>query len=368
MNEGSLARARAYLQRMPEQQRAQAENHWSGTTDWDRFDRADVVIEAVFEILEQKLEVFRELGSRVAPDALLASNTSAISIDTLAQGIASPRRFLGMHFFSPVERMPLVELIPHRGTSLDTIDRARAFARQLGKTPIIVGDAPGFFTSRVYARWLIEGVRLLLDGYGADQVDAAARSVGFPVGPLAAIDEASTELVLQASLGQVGEKIMSERVDVGTVSAVLRSALESGARGRRFGCGFYSYSEEGRRIGVNRRAVPARPPVRGAADTALPSERLLLAFVTECLLCWDDGTLCHPDDGDLGAVLGIGFPRQLGGPFHWIDQQGATAVLRRIEALGNAGFPAGTSLPQLASEGQRFSAQTRRPAPFTSTS
>lgn len=367
VTEDSLDRARAYLDTvLARSGRSDDEirSRWMATVEWEGFSDAGAVVEAVFEDPDLKQRVLADVSDHVPESALVATNTSAISIARLASAVSHPERFIGMHFFSPVERMPLVELITHPGTAPETALRAAALGKQLGKVPVVVGDAPGFFTSRVYARWLMEGIRLLLDGLPPQEVDAAAESAGFPVGPLRAHDEVTLELVLQASIGQVAENVMTDRLDVPALREALGKLLAGGVRGRRFGKGFYVY-EDGKRKGPNDEALAILgvPPSEAARDTA--AERLLLAFATESFLCWDDGTLCHPDDGDLAAVLGIGFPRSLGGPFHWADEQGAAAIVKRCRALGVSAFPPGTGLERLAAEGGRFAHARRRMAPFT---
>lgn len=366
VSDDAIDRARAYrdkvLDRVGDGASDPRAELWQGTTSWQGFAEADAVIEAVFELHELKVKVLAEISGQVDEDALVATNTSAISIASLAPSIERPERFLGMHFFSPVDRMPLVELVPHTATSSRTRARAAFLGRQLGKVPVIVGDAPGFFTSRVYARWLIEGMRLVLDGAAVHQVDTAARAAGFPVGPLQAHDEATLELVLQASITQVAENVMADRLEVPAVRAALERLIAAGVAGRRHGRGFYDY-QEGRRVGANDQvhALLDSAPVELSDDQV--GERLLLAFATECFLCWDDGTLCHPDDGDVAAVLGIGFPRTLGGPFHWADELGATDIRDRCAALGPA-FPPGATIHRLAEEGGRFRDAGRRPTPF----
>lgn len=370
VSDASVARARDYRDKVlartaPSEGADPRAERWHGTTEWDGFADADAVIEAVFELPELKHEVQSTLGALVGEDTLLATNTSAIPISSLATGVTGPERFIGMHFFSPVDRMPLVELIPHRTTAPTTMQRAAALGRQLGKVPVVVGDAPGFFTSRVYARWLIEGVRLLLDGVPIDRIDDSAAAVGFPVGPLRAIDEATATLVLQASITQVAEPVMAGRLDVGAVKTALVALVAADIDGRRSGEGFYSYDDDGRRAGPNPRvAVVLDLPEDGTIDDEVVAERLLLAFTSECLLCVDDGTLCHPDDGDVAAVLGIGFPRVLGGPFHWTDEIGAAAMVDRFEVVGSEEFPPGTTLRHLARDRGTLRDLPRRPAPF----
>ena len=365
-DDAALGRARGYLEKVLARgggSEDRAEN-WHGTTEWDGFAESDVVIEAVFELPDLKKDILGKVSEIVSETTLVATNTSAIPIREAATAVRRPERFLGMHFFSPVERMPLVELIAHSGTSPDTLQRAAAVGRQLGKVPVVVGDAPGFFTSRVYARWLMEGIRLLLDGAAPQDIDAGAKAVGFPVGPLQAHDEATLQLVLDASVTQVAEPVFRDRLDVAAVRQVLETLVANGVQGRRQGAGFYRYDERGKRVGPNETVVSLVPSAgKASIDRETVGERLLLAFATECFLCWDDGTLCHPDDGDIAATLGIGFPRVLGGPFHWADETGAAEILARCERLGDA-FPTGTTLQRLAAKGGRFSEQPRRAVPF----
>jgi 3-hydroxyacyl-CoA dehydrogenase / enoyl-CoA hydratase / 3-hydroxybutyryl-CoA epimerase len=208
----------------------------------------------------------------------------------------------------------------------------------------------------------MEGIRLLLDGVPADVVDSAAKAVAFPVGPLQAHDEASLDLVIKASITQVADNVMADRLDVATIRVTLERLLDAGILGRRHGTGFYTY-EDGRRRGTN----PEVTRILGVAPSTLTArdagERLLLAFATECLLCWDDGTLCHPDDADVASVLGIGFPRILGGPFHWIDETGLGVVLAQCASRGPVEFPIGVTLPELAIGGGRFHDLERRDTP-----
>ncbi|WP_122816089.1 3-hydroxyacyl-CoA dehydrogenase NAD-binding domain-containing protein [Nocardioides pantholopis] len=340
---------------------ADAERRWTGTADWDRFADADVVVEAVFEEPGLKRETLALVDRQVGEGALITTNTSAIPVASLADAVSGADRFLGTHFFSPVEKMPLVELVPHDGTSDVALARAGGLARALGKVPVVVADFPGFFTSRVYARWLVEGLRLLADGADPAAIEQEAKAVGFPVGPLQASDEVTLELVLKASVVQVAERVLTGRVDVPAVKGLLERLIAAGIRGKRFGRGFYAY-DAGRRAGFDPGLAGLTGPGAGVAPGEA-GERLLLAFVTESLLCWDDATLCHPDDGDLAAVLGIGFPRRLGGPFHWIDRTGAAEVLRRLDGLDRAAFPAGDALPRLAGEGRRFADEPRHARP-----
>jgi 3-hydroxyacyl-CoA dehydrogenase/enoyl-CoA hydratase/3-hydroxybutyryl-CoA epimerase len=235
----------------------------------------------------------------------------------------------------------------------------------MGKTHIVVADRPGFFTSRVYARWLIEGIQLLLDGASVSDVDAGAVAVGFPVGPLQALDEVTLDLVMKASITQVAQQVMTEPIDVPTIRAALQRLLDNGILGRRYNNGFYVY-QDGKRTGPNNDVtnVLDTRPIR--FDSMFVGERLVLAFASESFLCWDDGTLCHPDDGDVASVRAIGFPRRLGGPFHWADELGPPRVLEMCAIHGIGAFAPGETLKALAKEGGFFHGCTRRDFPGTS--
>ncbi|MFS3130208.1 3-hydroxyacyl-CoA dehydrogenase NAD-binding domain-containing protein [Nocardioides sp. Bht2] len=340
----------------------EAEQLWRGTTEWVGFADVDVVVEAVFESPELKRETLQLIDAEVGPDTLITTNTSAIPVASLSDAVSRPARFLGTHFFSPVEKMALVELVPHRRSADDAVEKAGRVARMMGKVPVVVADYPGFYTSRVYARWLIEGLRLLADGADPAAIEAEARAVGFPVGPLQASDEVTLDLVLAASVVQVAEQVLTERVDVLGIKALLERLIADGFRGKRFGKGFYCY-RDGRRDGLDPAVLELVGASGGSVAPGQAGERLLLAFVTESIACWDDATLCHPDDGDLAAVLGIGFPRALGGPFHWADQQGAATVLERCRGLDPQAFPVGESLTRLAASAGRFAEEGRRERP-----
>lgn len=327
----------------------------STTGDYSGIGAADVVVEAVFEDLELKHRVIREAEAGMAPGAMFATNTSAIPIADLAVASARPEAFVGMHFFSPVERMALVEVIPHAGTSEETLARALSLTRQLGKVPVVVGDAPGFYTSRVISRWLVESVALLLDGARIEDVDDAATALGFPVGPLVIQDEVSLQLVRRAQADALRRPLEQGRVDLRAVQAGLDALMAGDHAGRRYGRGYYRYGPDGRRVGpdadvydVLREAVPDATPAERGEPGRLSSrqvrERLLWAFTGEALHCWDEGLLRSTSDGDLAAVLGIGFPANLGGPFHYVDRVGPGQALERLAALAEE-LPASFHVP-----------------------
>jgi 3-hydroxyacyl-CoA dehydrogenase/enoyl-CoA hydratase/3-hydroxybutyryl-CoA epimerase len=338
----------------------------STTTDLSGLGLADVVIEAVFEDVELKHRVIKETEAAMREDAVFASNTSAIPITRLAETSVRPDKFVGMHFFSPVEKMPLVEIITHAGTSDETLQTTLALGVKMGKVPIIVADSPGFYTSRVFGRWLAEGTRLLMEGARIEEIDGAAQALGFPVGPLTAHDEVSLELVKKAGSDPTTSSVTAERVDAAPSRHAVLALVEAGHLGRKAKKGFYTYDDNGKKGAPDERVygIVGSPSTSGAGPAGGKSEvgeqeianRLLYAFVTEALLCWDEGLLRRSSDGDIGAVMGIGFPPNLGGPFFHVDRIGAGEALSVIERLdaGTGNFTPSTTLRELAERDGKF--------------
>jgi 3-hydroxyacyl-CoA dehydrogenase / enoyl-CoA hydratase / 3-hydroxybutyryl-CoA epimerase len=369
LNEDTLVAARRYTDRVLRARHGKRRglfeyvyreryHRLSTTTGLDGVGVADVVIEAVFEDADLKHRVIRETEPLMREDAIFASNTSAIPITRLAEASSRPDRFIGMHFFSPVEKMPLVEIITHPGTSEDTVRRTVALGLRLGKVPIVVADSPGFYTSRVFARWLAEGTRLLAEGARIEQVDGAARALGFPVGPLTAYDEVSLELAKKAGSDPVTAAVTEGRVDATPTREAITRLVDAGRLGRKAGKGFYDYD------GDNKRTGPADEVYEiigadgsGDVDPDAIKARLVWSFATEALLCWDEGLLRTAADGDVGAVFGIGFPPNLGGPFFHVDRLGAAVALAEVERLDDAdpgAFTPAETLRKLAASGGRY--------------
>lgn len=314
-----------------------------------------LVIEAIAEDLTAKRELLARIAADLAPDAILASNTSTLPIADLSAGLPGPERVVGLHFFSPVPRMPLVEIVRHPGTSERTIELARRFVAGLGKTAIVVRDGPGFYTSRILAPYLAEAAWLLAAGHTAPEIDESARALGFPVGPLTLVDEIGLDVAARAAA--VLAEAFPDRLPSAEPFARLVAA---GHLGRKSGHGFYDYRGPVRRPDLDAtRGLGLEAPRRAASAEEL-SDRLLFAMVAEAVRCLEDGILAGPRDGDLGAVLGLGFPPDLGGPFRWLDRIGAAAALGRLEALaavtGAPLFQAPESLVALAGDGSRFHA------------
>jgi 3-hydroxyacyl-CoA dehydrogenase / enoyl-CoA hydratase / 3-hydroxybutyryl-CoA epimerase len=331
----------------------------SGGTDLTGFRRADLVIEAVFEELAVKHAVLRDVEA-VSTEAIVASNTSTIPIARIAEASARPDRVIGMHFFSPVQKMPLLEVIAAPSTSPDTIATAVAFGKQLGKTVIVVHDGPGFYVNRILAPYLNEAGALLDDGVAIEAIDEALLAYGFPVGPITLLDEVGLDIA-----GKSGAVMVDAFGDRMVPSRTLMRVIESGRTGRKGGRGFYLY-DEGKRGGPDA-SVYALSPVQGARRAVSASDiqdRTVLPMLNEAVRCLEDGVLRSTRDGDVGAVFGIGFPPFRGGPFRAIDALGAAELVRRLDALDArfAGrFTPAPRLRAMAARGERFYPATGKP-------
>jgi 3-hydroxyacyl-CoA dehydrogenase/enoyl-CoA hydratase/3-hydroxybutyryl-CoA epimerase len=306
-----------------------------GTTDYSGFGRAALVIEAVFEDLALKERVLREVEPVIPPMAVYASNTSTIPITQIAEAAERPTRVLGMHFFSPVHKMPLLEVIVTPRTDKDATVTAVAYGKRLGKTVIVVNDAPGFYTTRALSAYMNEAGRLLDEGAAIDSVDRALIAFGFPVGPITLLDEVGIDVG-----GKVGEVLFDAFGGRMAPSESLRRVVESGRTGRKGKKGFYEYDEAGTKGEVDATVYELLP--NGAARVELDpvemQQRCVLAMVNEAARCLEEGVLRSPRDGDVGAVFGIGFPPFRGGPFRYVDAFGAGRVVDELQAL-NDRFP-----------------------------
>ena len=310
----------------------------AGTTDYTGFHAAQVVIEAVFEDLSTKQTVVRELENVLSAETVIATNTSALPIARIASAASRPERIVGMHFFSPAERMPLLEVIRPAAAADWAVATAVSLGVRLGKTVIVVGDSPGFYTSRVLGVMLNEAALLLTEGASIDAVDAAATAFGFPVGPFVLYDEVGLAVAQHA--GETVSAAFGARIPPAEIVGRL---VATGAVGKRVGAGFYMWRKPGRLLGrrSERRPNPrvyellGRPARRDVSVQHI-QDRLALLFVNEAMRCLEEGVLASPADGDLGAVLGLGFPPFLGGPFHYADAIGPEHLERRLRRLAEA--------------------------------
>jgi 3-hydroxyacyl-CoA dehydrogenase/enoyl-CoA hydratase/3-hydroxybutyryl-CoA epimerase len=307
----------------------------AGTTLYGGFSGVPLVIEAVFEDLGVKHKVLREVEPALRPDAIFATNTSTIPITKIAEAAQRPERVLGMHFFSPVHKMPLLEIIVTPKTAPDVITTAVAFGRKLGKTVIVVNDSPGFFVNRILGPYLNEAGRMLDEGIAIDAIDKAMVNWGFPVGPITLLDEVGLDIAAKSApilAAAFGERLKSPDA--------MTKVVESGRLGRKNKKGFYLYDAKGKKGGVDRTVYQylgtGHPSPQANAEEI--QQRLSLAMLNEAMRCLDEGVIRSPRDGDIGAIFGIGFPPFRGGPFRTIDTIGITNVVRQLELLDHK-FP-----------------------------
>ena len=334
--------------------------------DYEHFSTADVVIEAVFEDLPVKQQVLQELEGHLKPDCIFASNTSAIPVSRIAEASKRPETVIGMHYFSPVPRMPLLEVVVTPRTAQWVVETAVSLGRRQGKTVIVVKDSPGFYTTRILAAYLHEAVALLTELGDIRQIDRTMLQFGFPVGPFKLLDEVGMDVAAHASR-EILEYITNRDF---TLTPGLHELLQDGYRGRKNGRGFYLYGAQWWR----RRQLPGRESgssggvdtevyryfggrKREVKDEADILERLSMSMVNEAIFCLQEGIVSTPADGDTGAVLGLGFPPFLGGPFHYIDRIGSGEAVIKLERLaerfGNRFTPA-PYLIDMAMSGETF--------------
>jgi 3-hydroxyacyl-CoA dehydrogenase/enoyl-CoA hydratase/3-hydroxybutyryl-CoA epimerase len=322
----------------------------TATTDWSGLEAVDLVIEAVFEDLALKQEMVRAFEAQ-NPRGIFASNTSSIPIGQIAQASAHPESVLGMHYFSPVPKMPLLEVIVTDRTAAEVTATAVALGKKQGKTVIVVRDGPGFYTSRILAPYMNEAVRILVEGGRIEDIDRALTAFGFPVGPMTLLDEVGIDV--GEKVGKILNAAFGDRM---APPAALHEVLAAGRLGRKNRKGFYTYDEKRKRPDETVYALlPGR--VRKSIPTAEIQQRVVLQMVNEAVLCLGEGILRSARDGDIGAVFGLGFPPFRGGPFRYADGLGTGALLekmRRLEEKHGPRFAPAPLLAELGAAGRRF--------------
>jgi len=315
----------------------------------------DLVIEAVVENDAVKHAVTREIEPLMAVNGVWASNTSAIPITHLAEASEKPERFIGLHFFSPVEKMPLLEIIRGERTSDETIGRAVGFAQALGKIPVLVNDGYGFFTSRVFATYLMEATQMVAEGHDPVLIEWAARREGMVVPPLKVYDEVTLRLGLKA-VEQAAKYTGADLSEVAAVKLLHRMVDEHGRIGKIAKKGFYDYEGKERRIwpGLKDLVGDMRPEETGVDVIA---DRLMLVQVREVAQCLQEGILREKRDAEIAAIFGIGFAPSSGGPLAWIDRRGVATVVEQLKALAaqhGERFAPPQLLVDMAEKGERF--------------
>ncbi|MHC4429422.1 MAG: 3-hydroxyacyl-CoA dehydrogenase NAD-binding domain-containing protein, partial [Planctomycetota bacterium] len=308
------------------------------TTDDAELAAADLIVEAVFEEMELKRKILAETERHVRPDAVFASNTSALPIGEIARNALHPERVLGMHYFSPVHRMPLLELVVGDRTADWAVATARALGVKQGKTVIVVKDGPGFYTSRILSPYIAEGAMLVKEGAPVEEVDRALLDFGYPVGPLALVDEIGIDVAahVATNFGQ----LYADR-GLGDIGAFPR-LHEAGCDGRKSKRGFYLYDGRKRkgRKPVNEQVyalLGGKPRKRVPAGQTW--QRLAFLMINEAAYCLQEEVIASPRDGDVGSILGLGFPPFRGGPFRYMDSLGVASAVETMERLRDAHGP-----------------------------
>lgn len=320
--------------------------------DYEGFGSTSFVIEAVFEDVAIKHQVIREVEAVAPEDLIFASNTSTIPLARLAEASRRPENVVGMHFFSPVHKMPLLEVIRHPKTSEEALATTVDVGRKMGKTIIVVNDGPGFFTSRVLGPFVNEALWCLAEGARVDEVDKALTDWGWPVGPLALLDEVGIDIAHHA--GAVMAEYAGERVGV---SPVFDQMIAAGRLGRKGGKGFYRYRHEGKKKRVDEKVYELIGWREQPIDPAEIAERCWLQMLNEVARTIEDGIIENPKDVDLGVIFGFGFPPFRGGILREADKVGLREIVARLERYaekhGERLAPA-QLLRDMAQKGERF--------------
>jgi 3-hydroxyacyl-CoA dehydrogenase / enoyl-CoA hydratase / 3-hydroxybutyryl-CoA epimerase len=316
----------------------------SGTVDFTGFADTDLVIEAVFEDVELKRKMLQDVEMACKTDTIFASNTSCIPISKIAEKAANPERVVGMHYFSPVHKMPLLEVIRTSKTAPWVVATAVALGKKQGKTAIVVNDGAGFYTSRVLTPLMNEATYLLAEGVCIEDIDSAMRDWGWPVGPITLLDEVGIDIA--AHICPILVEALGERM---TPPTALQRVVDDNRKGRKNERGFYLYGHAARKKGKGKHVDPSvycllgiEPKTRMAPEEI--QMRCSLQLINESIRCLGEGIVRSARDGDMAAVLGLGFPPFRGGPFRTVDSMGAPEVLRRIvqyfETVGKRWEPA----------------------------
>ena len=298
------------------------------TLDLSGMTHTDFAIEVVVEDLDVKRRVFAELEVRVPPGALLATNTSSLSINALAAGLLHPGRFVGFHFFNPVHRMPLVEVVRGARTADTALVTAVGLARRLGKTPVVVKDSPGFVVNRVLMPYLREALHLLEEGYVVTDIDAAMKRFGMPMGPFEVVDEVGLDVAQKVAGVLVAA--FPERIQP---SPALAKLVSAGRLGRKNGRGFYRHSGRQRTPDRSVRGLLGMPHARRPQTVDSLAERMVLVMINEAARCVEEGIVAGPEQVDLAMVFGAGFPPHRGGVLRHADAAGLQNVVDRLRSL-----------------------------------
>ena len=335
------------------ERRAEVLSRITATTDYAALDGTDLIVEAVFEDPKVKADVTARVEAATA--AIYATNTSTLPITGLAAASKRPEQFIGIHFFSPVDKMNLVEIIRGKATGDVAVAKALDFVRQIRKTPIVVNDARFFYANRCIIPYINEGIRMVAEGVEPALIENAAKLVGMPLGPLQLVDETSIDLgvkIARATKAAMGADYPDEAVD-----KVLFWMADQGRLGRKSKSGFYAYSDTGDRLGLWDGLCRKYPSDKMQPSLTDVQHRLVFAQVLEAVKALDEGVLTDIREGDVGAILGWGFAPWSGGPFSWLDMisaERAVGICRGLAAQFGPRFHAPALLREMAATGQTF--------------
>tara|TARA_R100001143_G_C3361215_1_gene136177 strand:+ start:28116 stop:30233 length:2118 start_codon:yes stop_codon:yes gene_type:complete len=324
------------------------------TTSYDPFDKIDLVIEAVFEDLNLKQSIVKEVEDASGEHTIFASNTSSLPISDIAAKAARPENIIGMHYFSPVQKMPLLEIIKTDKTVDWVIATAYDVGIRQGKTVIVVNDGPGFYTTRILAPFMNEALLLLEEGAAIEQLERVMKQFGFPVGPIALFDEVGIDVGAHVS-EVLSDTFRSRGAKTSDKAAEL---VDAGYKGRKNKKGFYQYSDSKKKKEINQEIYDFfGGQNRKEFDDDTIRQRMSMMMINEAVLCLQEDILLSPSDGDLGAILGLGFPPFLGGPFRYIDKLGVAELNKILSKLQNdhgVRFKAADLLKEMESENKTF--------------
>ena len=360
-----LLRKQVQRRRMSDLQKRQLQAKLSSTADYSGFKSADIVIEAVFEDLDLKRQMLADIESiEDNKEIIFASNTSALPIDDIAKGAKQPERVIGMHYFSPVEKMPLLEIVVGKDTSDWVTASCVELGKKQGKTVIVVNDSPGFYTTRILAPFINEATHMIYEGVTIEDVDDALQQAGFPVGPITLLDEVGIDV--GSHIADTMEKSFGERL---APLEAMQKVVNDDRKGRKNKRGFYSYTEQKNPLSglfkSNSKTVDesiytvlgGSSPGSKTLDADSIAERCLLQMVNEAAYCLDEGVLRSARDGDIGAIFGLGFPPFLGGPFRYADAIGLDSLVSKLQVLEaehGARFSPAPNLVKMAKQGKTF--------------
>ena len=326
------------------------------TDDYNMLKDVDLIIEAVFERPDVKADVIKKTEAVIGKDIVFATNTSTLPIGGLAKNSSRPDQYIGMHFFSPVDKMPLLEIIPHEGTSDLALAVALDYNKKIRKTPIIVKDVRGFFTNQVFPPYINEAALMVTEGVSMALIENCAANLGLPIGPLAVSDDTTLKLgydIMKSTQEEMGDKY----VPTGAEEFIENMVTKWDRGGRRLGAGFYNYDENGKRLDLWKGMTKHYPLAEEQPSAEQVSQRLLYSLVAPSARTYAEGVVPNPQSADLGAIFGLGFPPYTGGPLSYIDTIGLDAYVATADMLAQrhgARFTPPQLLRDMAKKGETF--------------